>query len=134
MGDPALTDVFFEPLVKRQMLNSRQADIQTAKNDALLMTADAYFNVHQHRGMYAGALYCVERGRDLVERIASLSNELVSDVEVERARNLLADLEQQAVLRASSVAGLQRPPHPGPAARTPARWSSRSSTITSRSP
>ena len=30
----ALTDVFFEPLVKRQMLNSRQADIQTAKNDA----------------------------------------------------------------------------------------------------
>ena len=30
----ALTDVFFEPLVKRQDLNSRQADIQTAKNDA----------------------------------------------------------------------------------------------------
>ena len=93
----SLTDVFFEPLVKRQMLNSRQADIQTAKNDAALMTATTYFDVHQHRGMYAGALYCVERGRDLVERIASLSNELVSDVEVERAKNLLADLEQQAI-------------------------------------
>jgi outer membrane protein TolC len=92
----SLTDVFFEPLVKRQMLNSRQAEIQTAKNDALLMTADTYFRVHQYRGMYAGALYCVERGRDLVERIASLSNELVSDVEVQRAKNLLADLEQQA--------------------------------------
>ena len=93
----ALTDVFFEPLVKRQVLNSRQADIQTAKNDAALMTATTYFDVHHHRGRYAGALYCVERGRDLVERIASLSNELVPEVEVQRARNLLADLEQQSV-------------------------------------
>ena len=37
----------------RQSLNSRQWDIQSAKNDSLLLTADAYFNVHQHRGMYA---------------------------------------------------------------------------------
>lgn len=92
----ALTDVFFEPLVKRQELTSRQADIQTAKNDAAFLTATTYFDVHQHRGMYAGALYCVDRGRELVERIASLSNELVPIVEVERAKNLLADLEQQA--------------------------------------
>jgi len=92
----ALTDVFFEPLVKRQVLNSRQWDIQAAKNDAALMTATSYFSVHQYRGMYAGAIYCVERGRDLVKRIASLSNELVPVVEVERARNLLADLEQQS--------------------------------------
>ncbi len=92
----ALTDVFFEPLVKRQMLNSRQWDIQTAKNDSVLLTADAYFRVHQYRGMYAGALYCVKRGRDLVDRVASLSAELVPVVEVERARNMLADTEQQA--------------------------------------
>ncbi len=92
----SLTDVFFEPLVKRQTLNSRQWDIQAAKNDALVMTARAYFDVHQHRGMYAGALYCVERGNDLVNRIASLSHELVPIVEVDRARNLLADIEQQA--------------------------------------
>ena len=92
----SLTDVFFEPLVKRQDLNSRQWDIQTAKNDAMLMTAAAYFDVHQHRGMYTGALYCVTRGRDLVQRISSLSKELVPIVEVDRARNLLADLEQQA--------------------------------------
>ncbi len=91
-----LTDAYFEPLVARQVLNSRQWEIQRAKNDALLGTADAYFRVHQYRGMYAGALYCVQRGRDLVEQIASLSGELVSRVEVERARNLLADLEQQS--------------------------------------
>ena len=57
-----LTDAIFEPLAARQVLNARQFDIQTAKNDALLMTAASYFKVHQYRGMYAGALYTVERG------------------------------------------------------------------------
>ncbi|MDR3636760.1 MAG: TolC family protein [Isosphaeraceae bacterium] len=92
-----LTDAIFEPLVQRQTLNSAHFDVQAAKNDAVLQTADAYFHVHQYRGMYAGALYTVERGRDLIERIAQLSRELVPTVEVERARNMLADLEQRAV-------------------------------------
>ena len=92
-----LTDAIFQPLAARQVLNARQWDIQTAKNDALMQTADAYFRVHQHRGMFAGALYTVERGRDLVERIKQLSKELVPTVEVDRARNFLADLEQEAV-------------------------------------
>src|SRR5271166_1225381 len=91
-----LTDAYFEPLVARQVLNSRQADIQTAKNDSLLMTADAYFSVHQYRGLYAGALYAVELGHDLVDRISRLSKDLVPRVEIDRARNMLADLEQQA--------------------------------------
>jgi len=91
-----LTDAYFEPLVARQVLNSRQADIQTAKNDSLLMTADAYFSVHQYRGLYAGALYAVELGHDLVDRISRLSRDLVPRVEVDRARNMLNDLEQQA--------------------------------------
>ena len=91
-----LTDVIFEPLVARQTLNSRQADIQVAKNDALMQTADAYFRVHQYRGMYAGALYAVERGHDLVARITQLSKELVPRDEVDRARNVVADLQQQA--------------------------------------
>ena len=91
-----LTDAYFEPLAARQVLNSRQWDIQTAKNDALLMTADAYFGVHQYRGMYAGALYCVRRGHDLVERLSGLSRDLVPPDEIERARTLLAEFEQQA--------------------------------------
>jgi hypothetical protein len=91
-----LTDAIFEPLAARQVLNSRQWDIQTAKNDSLLQTAEAYFKVHQYRGVYAGALYTVERGRDLADRIARLSQELVSRIEVQRARNMLADLEQRA--------------------------------------
>ncbi len=94
----ALTDAFFQPLVTRQVLSARHFDIQAAKNDALMMTSDAYFQVHQHRGRFAGALYCVERGHDLIERIAQLSRELVPVVEVDRARNLVADLEQQATM------------------------------------
>jgi outer membrane protein TolC len=91
-----LCDAIYQPLVARQVLNSRQWDVQTAKNDALMMTAESYFKVHQYRGKYAGALYTVERGHDLVARIASLSKELVPAVEVERAKNVLADLQQRA--------------------------------------
>jgi outer membrane protein TolC len=94
----ALTDAIFQPLAARQVLNARHWDIQTAKNDALLQTANAYIDVHLYRGMYASSLYVVERGRDLVERIAQLSRELVPAVEVDRARNMLADMEQQSVL------------------------------------
>jgi len=92
----AATDAIFEPLVARQVLAARHWDVQTAKNDALLMTADAYFKVHQSRGMFAGALYTVERGHDLIERITQLSKELVPKIEIDRARNLVADLEQEA--------------------------------------
>jgi len=92
-----LTDAIFQPLAARQVLNSRHFDVQTAKNDALQRTADAYFLVHQYRGIFAGTLYAVDRGRDLYERIKSLSEELVTRVEVDRIRNLLADLEQKAV-------------------------------------
>ena len=109
-----LTDAFFEPLVAQRVLVSRQADIQAAKNDALLMTANAYFSVHQHRGKYAAALYCVERGHDLVDQIASLSEEMVSKVEVERARNLLADLESASRFCPPGLARAECQSHSGP--------------------
>ena len=92
----ALADVIFEPLAARRVLTARQYDIQTAKNDALVQTANAYFGVHQFRGTYAGALYSVERGHELIDRITRLSQDLVSKVEIDRARNLVADLEQQS--------------------------------------
>ena len=96
-GAISTTDAYFQPLVQRQVLNAAHWDIQSAKNDALMQTADAYFRVHQYRGTYAGALYAVERGRDLVGRVDQLSKEFVPKVEVDRARNMLADLEQRAV-------------------------------------
>jgi hypothetical protein len=96
-GIISTTDAYFEPLVARQMLNARHWDVQAAKNAALMRTADAYFRVHQSRGTYAGALYAVERGRELVGRVEEQSRDLVPVVEADRARNMLADLEQRAV-------------------------------------
>lgn len=92
-----LSDIIFEPLRARQDLNAARWNIQGAKNDALLMTAQAYFNVHKYRGQYAVSIDAVQRGRRLVQVIADLSRDLVSAVEIDRARNLLADLEQNAV-------------------------------------
>lgn len=92
----ASTDIIFTPLAARQVLNARRWDIQTAKNDALLQTAQAYFNVHRYRGTYAGALDVVRRGQALVGRVVLLSTDLVPRAEVNRARNALADFEQLA--------------------------------------
>lgn len=92
----AAADIFFTPLAARQVLNSRRWDIQTAKNNAMLSTAQAYFNVHRHRGTYAGALDVVRRGQQLVDRVVRLSEDLVPKAEVDRAKRMLADFEQQA--------------------------------------
>lgn len=93
----ATTDAIFQPLAARQELNARRWDVQTAKNDVLLEVAGSYFNVHRFRGQYAGAIYTVKEGRKLIAAIDELRRDLVPAVEVDRARNLLAFLEQQAV-------------------------------------
>jgi outer membrane protein TolC len=93
-----LTDAIFEPLAARQMLEARRWDVQAARNDALLTTAAAYFSVHQARGSYAGSLYTVSRGRELIDRIRQLSRDLVPKIEIDRAENMVADIEQQAEL------------------------------------
>ena len=91
-----VTDAWFQPLLARQVLDARRFDIQAAKNDALLATADAYFDVHQYRGQYAAALDVVARGEKLVERIDHLSEDLVPKIEVDRSKWLLAAMQQKA--------------------------------------
>ncbi len=93
-----LTDDIFQPLAARQKLNSARWNIQTAKNDALLATALAYFDVHKWRGGYAGAIDVVIKARKLVEEINDLSRDLVPAFEVDRARNFLANMEQHALI------------------------------------
>lgn len=99
ISDFALTDAIFEPLAARQTLNSRRWDIQTAKNDALFASAKAYFDVHEARGKYAGAVDVVKRTEKLVDRIDQLSEDLVPKVEVARARRMLAAAQQNAAIR-----------------------------------
>src|SRR5262249_20213388 len=50
----AATDAIFAPLAARQVLRAREFDVQSARNDALLAVAEAYFAVQQARGRLAG--------------------------------------------------------------------------------
>jgi outer membrane protein TolC len=92
----ALTDAIYAPLAARQLLNARTIDIQTAKNDALLSVAEAYFDVQQARGILAGSLDSIAKGRELARRVGVLGKGYAPAIEVERVRATLADLERQA--------------------------------------
>ena len=87
-------DALFAPLAARQVLRSRTFDVQAARNNALLKVADAFFNLQQARGRWAGAQDTVERGRALAKTVEGLAQGLVPYVEVNRARTELAMLEQ----------------------------------------
>lgn len=93
-----LSDAIFQPLVARQALDGQRHDIQTAKNDAVLAAATAYFDVHQHRGEYTATLEVIKRAEILVDRIEQLSRDLVPRIEVDRMKRTLADLTQKAAL------------------------------------
>jgi outer membrane protein TolC len=92
----ALTDAIYAPLAERQLVRARDLQVQTAKNDALLSVAVAYFDVQQARGALAGTLDSVARARDLARRVGALGKGLAPPIEVDRVNTLLADLEQQA--------------------------------------
>ena len=92
-----VTDAIFRPLAAKQVLAARQWDVQTARNDALLAVAAAYFDVEQARGRLAGARDTVAKAQELARRVDSLARDLVPAVEVDRARAELADLQQAAV-------------------------------------
>jgi outer membrane protein TolC len=93
----ALTDAFFEPLAARQVARSREAELQTARNDSLLAVAEAYFNVQQARGELAGAEDASRRAEDVVRRAQELvPGGVVADVEIVRARTE-ASRRRQAV-------------------------------------
>lgn len=89
-GGPALTlpvgDALYAPLAARQVVRSRRADVQAARNDSVLAVAEAYFGVQQARGEVAGAADAVRRADDLVRRTEQLAPGLVPAVEVNRAK------------------------------------------------
>jgi outer membrane protein TolC len=91
-------DAFFTPLAVRQVVRSRTIDVQTARNDAILLVAEAYFNVQQARGQLAGAQDTVEKSRLLVRTVTTLGKSLTAPIETDRARTQLADAEQSAAL------------------------------------
>jgi outer membrane protein TolC len=92
----ALTDAIYAPLAQQQVVRARGLEIQSAKNDALLSVAQAYFDVQQARGALAGTLDSVARARELARRVRALGAGLAAPIEYERVITLLTDLEQQA--------------------------------------
>ena len=91
----AVTDAIFRPLAARQELAARQSDLQAARNDALLAVASAYFDVQESRGRLAAIVDSANKANDLVNQIRGLSQGLVPEIEVDRARALQYDLQQQ---------------------------------------
>ena len=74
---------------------ARESDLQTARNDALLAVALAYFDVQQARGTLAGTLDAVAKAEVLARKTAGLAKGLVAEIEADRVRALLFDLRQQ---------------------------------------
>jgi outer membrane protein TolC len=95
----AVTDAMFGPLAARQIVRARRAEVQAARNDALLHVAEAYFNIQQERGRLAGWLDVQEKSRRLVGEIRRLAPELTAPIEVNRAQTQLADIESEVALR-----------------------------------
>jgi outer membrane protein TolC len=88
------TDALFAPLAARQVLRSRQSDVETARNEALLAVAEAYFNVQRARGRLSGAEDVVDKGKTLADRVTALSLGQVGPTDVNRALALQAHYQQ----------------------------------------
>ena len=93
--DFGITDAIFQPLAARQQLLAQQYGVETARNDALAAVATAYFDVQEARGRLAGNLDAKAKADDLVRRVAGLARSLVPEIEVDRVRALLRDLEEE---------------------------------------
>ena len=96
----ATTDAIFAPLAAAAGGAARQIDVQTARNDALLAVAEAYFNVQQARGRLAGARDGVAKATDLGRTVKALSKDLAPAIEVNRVLTELAEIrEAEAMAR-----------------------------------
>ena len=82
-------------LAARQVLAARRIDTQTARNEALEITAESYFTVQMSRGTYSSMIDATNKAEDVVRRVSSLGG-LVAPDEIDRARMLLAELEQSS--------------------------------------
>jgi outer membrane protein TolC len=89
----ATTDALFAPLAARQVLLARVIDVQTARNDALLALAEAYFNVQQARGRLAAAQDVVDKALALGKAVDVPRLGSARPTDLHRARALLANFE-----------------------------------------
>jgi outer membrane protein TolC len=90
----SVNDAIFAPLVARQTVRAREADLQAAANDTVVAVSDAYFTVQQARGELAGAAEATHRTEELVRRTRLLATDLVPQLETVRAEAELVRRQQ----------------------------------------
>jgi outer membrane protein TolC len=89
-----LTDAIFAPLAARRVVASRRADLQTARNDVLIVVAQAYFDVQDARGRLLGVGATIVRAERLVSFTKGLAPSLIAPLEINRAQAELQSLRQ----------------------------------------
>jgi outer membrane protein TolC len=96
-----LADAIYSPLAARRVVNSRQADLQAARNDSLYTVAQAFFDLQQARGRLLGVGASIARANSLVNLATGLAPSLIAPLEVNRARAELQSLlqDQQVAIR-----------------------------------
>jgi outer membrane protein TolC len=94
-----LADAIYAPLAARRVVNSRRADLQTARNDSLYTVAQAFFDLQQARGRLLGVGASIARADSLVKLATGLAPSLIAPLEVNRAR-----AELQSLLQTQQVA------------------------------
>jgi outer membrane protein TolC len=101
-----LTDAIFAPLAARQAVAARRADLQAARNDALLSVSQAFFGLQDSRGRLLGVGAAIVRAEELVRFATGLAPALIAPLEINRARTELQSLRQyqQAAIRDWRVA------------------------------
>ncbi len=89
-----LTDAIFAPLAARQVVASRRADLQAARNDALLQVSQTFFDLQASRGRLLGIGAAIARAEMLVRFATGLAPALIAPLEINRARTELQSLRQ----------------------------------------
>ena len=91
-------DAIFAPLAARQHVQAREADRQAASNDAMLAVSEAYFNMQQARGEFAGAAEASRRTEELIDHAKKLAPALIPELEILRGETELARRRQAELL------------------------------------
>ncbi|HEY2158863.1 MAG TPA: TolC family protein [Isosphaeraceae bacterium] len=89
-----LTDAIFAPLAARQVVAARRADLQAARNDALLQVSQAFFDLQAARGRLLGVGASIVRAEMLVRFATGLAPALIAPLEINRAQTELQSLRQ----------------------------------------
>jgi len=90
----AVTDAVYEPLAARRVVAAREANVQTARNDALLAVSQAYFVLQEARGRLVGVEATIVRAQRLVNFTVGLAPGLIAPLEINRAKTELQSLRQ----------------------------------------